>query len=95
MDLTDELTEELNELLGEELLVITLSDQLNLFGETFRPVFCGTLKEVGVGHITLYPVMIKMVNAPFYRFPIPISIPLEKITQFTGCFDCQQRIPLT
>jgi hypothetical protein len=90
----DRLFRELLDLLDEEILVVTESDQLNLFGQTFRPVFCGTITEVEHGHLTLFPITIKMVNAPYYQFPIPLSIPLEKITHFTADFNCENRFPL-
>lgn len=91
----DRLLRNLQALEGEDILIITHSDQLNLFGQTFRPVFCGTIAEVGHGHLTLFPVIIKMVNAPFFQFPTPLSIPLEKIAQFTTEFDCDNMFPLT
>lgn len=91
----DDFFRELQELIGESILLITESDQLNIFGQTFRPVFCGTIFEVEQGHLTLFPVNIKLVNAPFFNFPTPLSIPLEKIAHFTPDFDCNERIPIT
>lgn len=91
----DPLFDELQGLIGESILIITESDQLNLFGQAFRPIFCGTIFSVEQGNITLFPVTIKMVTAPFFQFPTPLSIPLEKIAQFTPNFDCDARIPLT
>ncbi|MED4071840.1 hypothetical protein P4602_11250 [Priestia endophytica] len=91
----DPLFDELQGLIGESILIITESDQLNLFGQAFRPIFCGTVFSVEQGNITLFPVTIKMVTAPFFQFPTPLSIPLEKIGQFTPNFDCDARIPLT
>jgi hypothetical protein len=91
----DELFRTLKQLEGEEILVVTQTDQLNLFGQTFRPIFCGTVSEVEHGHITLFPVIIKIVNAPFYNFPIPLSIPLEKIAHYSPDFDCDTVFPLT
>lgn len=91
----DRLFRELKELEGKEILIVTSTDQLNLFGQTFRPVFCGEIAEVEQGHLTLFPVIIKMVNAPFFEFPTPLSIPLERIAQFTTDFDCEKVFPLT
>lgn len=91
----DRLYEELSQLIGESILIITESDQLNIFGQTFRPVFCGTVTNVEQGHLTLQPVNIKLVNAPFFQFPTPLSFPLEKIAQYTPHFNCKTRIPLT
>ena len=82
------------DLLGEEILVITETAQLNLLGQTFRPIFVGPVVEVEGGHITLFPVTIKILNAPFYKFPTPLSIPLEKIAHFTPDFDSDIRFPL-
>ncbi|ALC85665.1 MULTISPECIES: hypothetical protein [Bacillaceae] len=84
MDQTeDKLYLELKKWMGEEVLVITEAVQLNLLGQVFRPVFSGTISDVHQGHITLSPVIIKMVNAPFYRFPFPLSIPLEQIVSYS------------
>lgn len=94
-NIEDELFEELQGLVGDSILVVTQSDQLNLFGQTFRPIFCGTIIRVTLGDVTLFPVNIKMINAPFFQFPTPLSIPLEKIAHFTPNFDCNERIPLT
>ncbi|MEC1289036.1 hypothetical protein [Bacillus mojavensis] len=82
------------DLLGENILLVMQEDQLNLFGQTFRPIFCGTIDEVTNGFITLNPVIIKMPNAPYNRFPIPLTFPLERISHFTR-FDCSTRISLT
>ncbi len=94
-NIEDELYEQLLDQIGESILVITQSDQLNLFGQTFRPIFCGTIINVSQGDITLFPVNIKMINAPFFQFPTPLNIPLEKIAHFTLNFDCNQRVPLS
>ncbi|KMM37026.1 hypothetical protein [Guptibacillus hwajinpoensis] len=91
----DRLYKELKSHLGKEVLIITESDQLNLFGQTFRPIFCGKLIDVYRGHIELFPVIIKMVNAPFFEFPTPLCVPLEKVSQFTLDFDCDRQFPLT
>jgi len=79
----DKLFLDLKKWMGEEVLVITRAVQLNLLGQVFRPVFAGTISDVHQGHITLSPVIIKMVNAPFYKFPFPISIPLEQIVSYS------------
>lgn len=81
------------EYLGKSILLVTKSKQLNILGQTFRPIFTGILKEVDNGIITLDPVIIKMHNAPFYRFPTPLSFPIEHISLFTE-FDMDRRIPL-
>jgi hypothetical protein len=84
-----------SEKVGTEVLIVTSTQQLNLLGQTFRPVFCGTISEVTESHLTLNPVTIKLVNAPFFKFPTPLNIPLNKITHFTEDFDCDTRFPLT
>lgn len=86
--IVDELFREFEDIIGEEILIVTEAPQLNLLGQTFRPVFCGTITEVEPGHLTLFPVTIKMINAPFFQFPTPLSIPFEKITAFTAEWDC-------
>jgi hypothetical protein len=86
---------DLIERIGKDVLLITQASQLDLFGQVFRPIFCGTIKEVTQGHVTLEPVIIKMVNAPFYEFPTPLSIPLEKISSLTFDVPCDTVFPLT
>lgn len=80
----DKLFLELEKWMGKEILIITRAVQLNLLGQVFRPVFAGTIAEVNQGHLTLSPVIIKMVNAPFYKFPFPLSIPLEQIVSYSA-----------
>jgi hypothetical protein len=91
---SDDIFRQFEYLLGESVLVVTETQQLNLLGQTFRPIFCGTVAEVDTGHITLYPVTIKLLNAPFHQSPFPLSIPFEKIAHFTPNFDCNMRFPL-
>lgn len=91
----DNLYEELRELMGEELLVITRAVQLNLLGQVFRPIFAGTVVDVQYGHLTLSPVIIKMVNAPFYNFPMPLSIPFEQIVSFSSEVPSDEVFPLS
>jgi hypothetical protein len=80
---------------GTELLIVTTADQLNLLGQTFRPVFCGKIEEVHRSHLKLSPVTVKLVNAPYYKFPTPLNIPYNKIAHFTENFDCDTKFPLT
>lgn len=91
----ENLNGKLEMLIGEELLVITKATQLNLLGQVFRPIFTGTVSEVQPGHLTLSPVIIKMVNAPFYRCPFPLSIPLEQIVSFSTDVPSDTSYPLT
>lgn len=81
------------DLKGESILLVTKRQQLSILGQTFRPIFCGKVAEVTNGHITLDPVNIKMHNAPYYKFPTPLSFPIEHISLFTP-FDCERRLPL-
>lgn len=78
---------------GEQVMVTMEADQLNLLGQVFRPIFCGTITEVTRGYITLFPVIIKMSNAPFFRFPCPLSFPIPKMASFVP-FDCNTRFPI-
>ncbi|BDH61520.1 hypothetical protein MTP04_16500 [Lysinibacillus sp. PLM2] len=81
------------EMKGCEVLLVTESKQLNILGQTFRPIFTGKVVEVTNGYITLDPVIIKMHNAPFYKFPTPLSFPMENISLFTK-FDMDRKFPL-
>jgi hypothetical protein len=81
--------------IGAEILIVTKSQQLNILGQTFRPVFCGKIAMVEESHVTLEPIIIKFVNAPFFTFPTPLSIPFDKIAHFTEDFDCDTKFPLT
>ena len=71
------------DLLYKKILLVLDCDQLNILGQTFRPIFTGKVVEVTNGFITLDPVIIKMHNAPFYKFPTPLSFPMENIAIFT------------
>lgn len=86
--------EDLLNLQGKELLVITRAVQLNLLGQVFRPIFSGRVTDIGGGHLTLSPVIIKMVNAPFYECPFPLSIPLEQIVSFSTEVPSDEVFPL-
>lgn len=79
--------------LDDDVLIVLEATQLNILGQTFRPLFTGTVIEVTMGHITLWPVIIKMPNAPFYEFPTPLSFPLEKVVGMTR-FDPEMIIPI-
>ncbi|RHW35024.1 hypothetical protein D1B33_13355 [Lysinibacillus yapensis] len=81
------------EMKGKDVLLVTQSKQLNILGQVFRPIFTGKVIEVTNGFITLDPVIIKLHNAPFYKFPTPLSFALEHIAVFTP-FDPNRKIPL-
>ncbi|MFJ8528995.1 hypothetical protein [Bacillus sp. NPDC094106] len=81
------------DLLGKNILLTTRSDQLNLLGQTFRPIFTGRIIKVTDGFITLYPVTIKMSNAPFFQFPTPLNFAIEMIAFFLP-FDPETRFPI-
>jgi len=81
------------DVLGTSVLLVLKSAQLNILGQTFRPIFCGKVVKVTNGTITLYPANIKMSNAPQYIFPTPLTFPIEHIALFTE-FDCETRLPL-
>ncbi len=84
----------IRELVGEDVLVVLESHQLNILGQTFRPIFTGRIAEVTVGFITLVDVIIKMPNAPFFQFPTPLSFPIEKVVGVTR-FDPETILPVT
>ncbi|MBO1582819.1 hypothetical protein K4569_18295 [Bacillus bingmayongensis] len=81
------------DLLGKNILLTTRSDQLNILGQTFRPIFTGKIVRVTDGFITLYPVIIKMNNAPFFQFPTPLNFAIEMIAFFLP-FDPNTRFPI-
>ena len=81
------------EMKGKNVLLVTKRNQLSILGQTFRPIFCGRVVDVTNGFITLDPANIKMANAPFFKFPTPLSFPMEHIAVFTP-FDCNRKIPL-
>ncbi|UQW98022.1 hypothetical protein M2M59_03165 [Rummeliibacillus sp. G93] len=89
------LVDYMQKLKGEDVLVITRAVQLNLLGQVFRPIFAGKVSDIQLGHLTLSPVIIKMVNAPFYEFPLPLSIPLEQIVAFSTEIPSDMAFPLT
>ncbi|WP_232695919.1 hypothetical protein [Brevibacillus daliensis] len=95
MDITT-IVDILNELKAEdkEILLTLEASQLNILGQTFRPLFVGPIIEVNMGFVTLSPCTIKMVNAPNFVFPTPLSFPLEKVVSFTE-FDSTIVFPLT
>jgi len=81
------------DMLDQDVLLVLEQDQLSILGQTFRPIFVGRVTKVTNGYITLNPVTIKMHNAPFYKFPTPLSFPMEHIVVFTP-FDPDRRISL-
>ncbi|AGK55893.1 hypothetical protein [Bacillus sp. 1NLA3E] len=85
--------EPFEKILGKEILLVTQVAQLNILGQTFRPIFTGKVTKVTNGYITLDPAIIKMHNAPFFRFPTPLNFPMEHIALFTP-FDSSTRLPI-
>ena len=81
------------EMLGKTVLLVTQSRQLSILGQTFRPIFTGRIVAVNNGFITLDPAIIKMHNAPFFKFPTPLNFPIEHISVITP-FDLDRKIPL-
>ncbi|WP_225229279.1 hypothetical protein [Paenibacillus gallinarum] len=82
------------DLLGQDIIVILDVAQLNILGQTFRPIFTGTLVEVRGGSIRLDPAIIKMPNAPNFVFPTPLCFPIENIAIFAP-FDLDARLTLS
>lgn len=81
------------EMLDKSVLLVTQSKQLSILGQTFRPIFTGCVVAVNNGFITLDPAIIKMQNAPFFKFPTPLNFPIEHIAVITP-FDLERKIPL-
>jgi len=88
------LSEELVDLTGQSILLISEADQLEILGQVFRPVFCGKVVRVTKDTVTLYPVQIRMHNAPEFSFPTPLRFPIYKLVMVAP-FDCAVRFPLT
>ncbi|WP_454193386.1 hypothetical protein [Paenibacillus sp. Marseille-Q7038] len=82
------------DLLSQDIIVILDVAQLNILGQTFRPIFTGTLVEVRGGSIRLDPAIIKMPNAPNFLFPTPLCFPIENIAIFAP-FDLDARLTLS
>lgn len=82
------------DLLGQDIIIILDASQLNILGQTFRPIFTGTLVEVRGGSIRLDPAIIKMPNAPNFLFPTPLCFPIENIASFAP-FDLDARLTLS
>lgn len=78
---------------NKDVLLVLESSQLNILGQTFRPIFTGEVTEVNNGFITMDKPIIKMHNAPFYTFPTPLSFPIEHIVNIT-LFDPKRVIPI-
>jgi len=94
MIVQDDLVLELQNFIGQDLLITLDEDQLNILGQTFRPVFVGRVAKVTQGYLKLDPVVIKIITAPFFAFPTPLFFPLEKIIGVTP-FDRDTIFPLT
>ncbi|MBO2946026.1 hypothetical protein JJQ72_18770 [Paenibacillus sp. F411] len=82
------------DLLGQDIILVLNASQLNILGQTFRPIFTGTLEEVRGGSVQLNPAIIKMPNAPNFVFPTPLSFPIEQIAIFAP-FDLNTKLTLT
>ena len=78
---------------NKTVLLVLESSQLNILGQTFRPIFTGEVTEVNNGFITMAKPIIKMHNAPFYQFPTPLNFPIEHIVNIT-LFDPKRVIPI-
>ena len=85
--------EELKGFINHNILLITEASQLNILGQVFRPIFCGKVVKVTKGTVTLFPVQIRMPQAPEFKFPTPLVFPLTNIAMFVP-FDCDIRFPL-
>ncbi len=88
-----DLAQDLQEFMGETLLVVLDDTQLNILNQVFRPIFCGIVAEVTDEYVVLEKVNIKMSNAPEFIFPTPLIIPLINIVWITP-FDPSIRFSL-
>lgn len=88
------ISDELKRFLNRSILLIGRSAQLNILGQVFRPIYCGKVIRVTKSVVTLFPVQIRMPQAPEFNFPTPLNFPMNKIAMFTP-FDCDVRFPLT
>ena len=86
--------DELKCFVNRNILIIGESAQLSILGQAFRPIYCGKVTRVTSSVVTLFPVQIRMPQAPEFNFPTPLSFPINKIAMFTP-FDCSIRFPLT
>ncbi|WP_049669637.1 hypothetical protein [Bacillus sp. FJAT-27916] len=78
---------------NKNVLLVLKSSQLNILGQTFRPIFTGEVTKVDNGFITMDKPIIKMHNAPFYTFPTPLCFPIEHIVSIS-LFDPKRVIPI-
>jgi len=85
---------ELKCFLNRDILLIGQDEQLSILGQAFRPVYCGKVTRVTDSVVTLFPVQIRMPQAPEFQFPTPLSFPIDKIAMFTP-FDCSVLFSLT
>ena len=88
-----DLAHDLQEFMGESLLIVLSENQLNILNQVFRPIFCGKVVEVTDEYVVLENVNIKMSNAPEFIFPTPLIIPLINLVWFTP-FDPSIRFSL-
>lgn len=68
--------------LNTEVMVVLKPQQLSILNQVFRPIFIGTVQDIGNGCVLLTKVNIKMNQAPEYVFPTPLIIPINKIAWF-------------
>jgi hypothetical protein len=90
-----ELKDLVNQYMDKEVLLMLDAHHLNLMGQTFRPIFVGTVQRVTEGFVTLSPVTVKMFNAPEFKFPTPLHFPLERVVVFTPEFSSSTVFPLS
>lgn len=88
------LSEECKGFIGKSVLLITSGEQLQILGQVFRPIFCGKVTRVTEDTVTLFPVQIRMHNAPEFVFPTPLIFNHDRIV-VVAPFDCDVRFPLT
>lgn len=80
---TNELHKEIERFLGQSVLMILKPKQLNILGQVFTPVICGTVSEITKEYVEVQNVNIRMNHAPDFEFPTPLIIPLSQLSVFT------------
>lgn len=90
---TNELWKEIERFLGQSVLMVLKPKQLNILGQVFVPVICGTVSEITAEYVEVKKVNIRMNHAPDFEFPTPLIIPLSQLSVFTP-FDRNIRFSL-
>lgn len=77
------LYKDLEKFLGQSVLIVLKPNHLNILGQVFTPVICGTIIETSKEYVELKNVNIRMNFAPDFEFPTRLVIPLSQLSVFT------------